>query len=396
MNGTTIRKLEGQELLDTFFTLANYSFSPSPPLPDPQEWGAWLKDRSGVRYWAVFEDGQPGAGVVYSNFPQNVRGKLLPMGGVWGVASAPEARRKGYVRQAMARSFAAMREEGMPVSCLYPFRESFYQRLGYTSWVYPRNAVFDIANLAPLFKMQFKGRVERCLLPDASEVYLAYLDAMRARVHGMALEEDTHRAKDKNKWCLQVKEDGKVTGIMLYHNREDNEKHQMVFQADRFYYTTLSARYQMLEWIARHMDQIAQVRIHLAPFETPETWLPDLEMKIETDGRAPMGRVIDVAGLAGLPAGPGRLTVRIEDPFCPWNEGLWTLDGAGGSLAVEHAGVNASPDAVLAIQGLSAWVYGAVELEGLDLRGWGQVQPAAQEQLRAILPPVQPYIHEFF
>ena len=37
----------------------------------------------------------------------------------------------------MEKSFEYMREDGQPVSGLYPFRESFYQRLGYAGWVRP-------------------------------------------------------------------------------------------------------------------------------------------------------------------------------------------------------------------------------------------------------------------
>ena len=42
---------------------------------------------------------------------QNVRGKLFDANGVWGVATAPAARRNGYCRQAMAALLAAGRAE---------------------------------------------------------------------------------------------------------------------------------------------------------------------------------------------------------------------------------------------------------------------------------------------
>jgi len=398
MTEVTIRKLEGQEKLEAMYDLAVYAFSPTPPMPDKTEWFEKRKDRVLDRWWTVFEDGRPAAGVGYDNMPQNVRGSILPMGAVWGVSASPETRRKGYVRQCMTAALTAMRDEGMPVSCLYPFRESFYQRMGYTSWTYPHTAVFKLPALAPLFKMDFPGKVERLPLSEASDLYMDYLYEMRGRVHGMGFnEEDTRRARSDDQWILIVRENEQVTGLMLYKIENAGEdRWNKVFQGNRFYYKTPSARYQMLEWVARHTDQVSEARIHLAPFEYPETWLADMEVKLESDGRAPMGRVVDIAGLDGLLSkADGHFTAQISDPCCPWNEGIWRFESSGGCLNIERSS-SPKADCMLTIQGLSAWVYGSLDPDSYWLLGWGKIPPETRDQMRTMLPLALPYLHEFF
>lgn len=68
---------------------------------------------------------------------QQVRGKIFNMGGIWGVATRPEARRQGYCRRVLTELLTAVRDSGAVFTTLYPFRESFYERLGYTTFPCP-------------------------------------------------------------------------------------------------------------------------------------------------------------------------------------------------------------------------------------------------------------------
>ena len=106
-----------------------------------------------------------------------------------------------------------------------------------------------------------------------------------------------------------------------------------------------------------------------------------------------MGRVLDVAGIGGMHTGPGRFSARILDPLCPWNEGVWQFETAGGELHVSPGG-RAGCD--LTIQGLSALVYGTHDPNDLPLRGWGNPTAELQAELRALFPPRVPYVHEVF
>jgi predicted acetyltransferase len=106
-----------------------------------------------------------------------------------------------------------------------------------------------------------------------------------------------------------------------------------------------------------------------------------------------MGRVVDVAQIGGMRTGPGRLTMRVSDPLCPWNEGAWRLETVDGRLQVQSS---RAADCALRIQGLSALVYGTHDPGDFAVRGWGDPSSEMLTVLRTMFPRRLPYLHEVF
>lgn len=397
MTTTTIRRLQGQEMLDVCFDLNMYAFHASPPIPDRAEWEGVVSKRQGVTYHALFEDNLAAAGAASTAMTQNVRGALYPAGGVWGVATRPGARRSGYCRRVMASLLAAESSSGKVFSNLYPFRESFYQRLGYVTFPLPVTARFTPSALAPLLKRDWGGQVELKLIGEAFDTYRAWLAQMRLWVHGMAFFDvgDKHVADRNRLWVALAKFNDEIEGLMLY-NLQGEDVGKFLFSAQRFYYKTSRARTLLLDWIARHIDQADRAEICLAPDEHPETWLEDLQVKVESQVRAPMGRVLNVARIGGMETGEGSFVARISDPLCPFNEGVWQFCTQDGRLQVAQTSGEVSPDCSLTIQGLTALVFGTHDPQDFPLRGWGDPDPKLQATLRWMFPPRLPYLHENF
>jgi hypothetical protein len=149
----------------------------------------------------------------------------------------------------------------------------------------------------------------------------------------------------------------------------------------------------MLNWIARHIDQTDRVEIHLPPDEYPETWLSDLEVKVESAIRPGMNRVLDIEKIGGMSAGDGEFSARVIDPICPWNEGAWHFEGRGGILAVSKA---PQADCDLTIQGLSALIAGTRVHQDLPLRSWGDPDSKTQAAMREMFLGMIPFMHENF
>jgi predicted acetyltransferase len=394
MPDITIRRLEGEEKLEVMHCLNAYSLHASPPLRNKEEWKEFIRPRLGVTYMAVFEDGVPASGAASTAMIQNVRGKLFDAHGVWGVATAPAARRKGYCRGAMAALLAAGRNDGQVFSTLYPFRESFYERLGYVTFPLPRIARFAPSAVTPLLARDLGGRVALALIGDGFDAYRDYLARMRLRTHGMGffIHGDRAAAQRNRFWLAQAMVGGQPVGLMLYEIKGE-EVGRFLFQAARFCYDSAQGRYLLLQWIARHVDQADRVELWLAPAEQPETWLADMQVKTETDIRAPMGRVLDVAKIGGMQVGPGRFAARLSDPICPWNVGVWQLESADSELRVTEG---KDPGCDLTIQGLTALAYGTHDPGDFAIRGWGNPSPAIQASMRAMFPPMAPHLHERF
>ena len=291
MADITIRKLEGDEKLQVMYGLNAYAFFATPPLMNEQDWKEYVKLREGVTYLALFEDAKPVSGAAGTTMIQHVRGRLFDANGLWAVATAPGARRNGYCRSVIAQLLCALRDDGQVFSNLYPFRESFYERLGYVTFPLPRIAKLAPSALLPLMDQDLGGQVELMLIGDGFDIYRDYLSRLRQRTHGMAMFVigDRAAAQRNRSWMALAKVQDELVGLMLYQIKGDQETHQFLFSAARFYYETSLGRYLLLQWIARHTDQASQAEIYLAPFEQPETWLSNRQVKTESQIRAPMG-----------------------------------------------------------------------------------------------------------
>lgn len=394
MAKTTIRQLtDHQEILEAFNLLSSYAFRPSPPVISTEDNLKTIEERKNVVYFALYEDGQSVSTVAATPMAQNVRGKLFPMSGIFDVITHPAARRKGYSRQTMQAILKAEREAGKIVTCLYPFRESFYERMGYVSFPQPMVLKFNTADLAPLLKKDLPGKVEFGLATENFEAYLDYMHACRERTHGLGMfDHPTPPPPGRDSWIAQAKVDGQTVGVMVYRITGEQVT-KFRFFAPRFYTHKVEGRYLLLNWIARHIDQASHAEIWLPAYETPNLWFPDMNAEFERAWIPGMGRVLDIEQINGLQTGPGGFSARVSDPLCPWNEGIWQFETVDGFLQVSPA---AKADCDLSIQGLSALVYGTHAPEVFTIRGWGEVPEQIQGHMRTLFPAKEPHLHEMF
>lgn len=392
MTDITIREIKGAALIDIAQRLHAYSLMDSPPLEsreDLQDFYDNIKvDDFGISL-TLYEDEHPVSTATASDMFQTVRGKLFPIGGVWGVATHPAARRKGYVRQVMTQLFAAMKERGHGLTMLYAFRESFYQRMGYVAFPQPKKAMFNPQALIPLLKIEKPGNVELCLVGDGIDVYRDYLLATQARTHGMILSDEyvyPWIAKMNNNWLALARVNGQVVGMMTYTLKE------RVMAIYHFYPSNSAGKYLLLDWIARHTDQMERAEITLQPDTRPGTWFADMKVKTESL-EPPLGRVLNVAEIGGMQTGAGRFTAKIDDSFCDWNNGIYAFETVDSVLTVQPA---SNADCDLSINGLSALVYGTHDPQDFSLRGWGNPDADTQAVMQQMFPLMWPYAHTRF
>lgn len=393
-----IRLVEGEELLTTSYRLGSYAFDASPQPPDQfEDMRGGLASRAERRTHVVFDDGA--AAVTASVIPmtQELRGRLVPMGGVAGVATDPQARRQGHARALLAHVLADMRAQGQVVSTLYPFRPSFYQRLGYVGLPKPVTARLRPRDLTGLLATKLGGTVTYHRSGDAFDEYWTFLTTMQPLVPGMALRPRGEAAAGNDRgqeWVAMARLDGKVVGALRYRISGFAE----TLIASSFFYVDAHARALLLQWLARHTDQVGEVALPLPSNATPELWHTDFEVTVEKKTtipthNAPMARVLDVPGLAGLRVGRGKASVHLADDLLPAATGVYTLFSDNGLLAVRPGG---EPTATLTPNGLAGLVYGVLDPDELALRGYGDADLATRETLRDLFPRTVPYLYENF
>jgi predicted acetyltransferase len=392
----TIRLVGGDELLTTTFPLTAYAFQASPRRPDLDRW----RDTATIttsRTHVLESGGENLATTSVWDMAQNVRGAVLPMGGVAGVATHPAARRQGCARRLLTHVLGDMRDRGQAVSALYPFRPSFYQRFGYVGIPQQRRVRLDPRDLAPLLRAEVPGTVRRLPMSEAAAEVRAFLERTLPGAHGMALRAagpDHARLGNLEEWvALATAPDGEVTGILVYEIKEyGGELH-----ARWFLHRDASARTQLLGWVARHADQVATASLPLRPDEQPDTWLTDADLTVDARmaplaSPAPMVRILSVPALAGLPVGSttATVTVQVTDELIG---GTYTFASHAGTLEITDGG---TADTELTGHGLAALVYGILDPTDLPWRGFGTTSVTATAKLRALFPRTTPYLFEAF
>lgn len=391
-----IREVGGEEFIETGRAVAEYAFGKSPVEPDLEAARKSRPYHAHSRNLVAFVDDAVQASLTSHEMSQNVRGTIVPMGGIGAVASMPSGRRRGIVRQMFERVLAVHREMDMPVSTLYPFRDSFYERMGYVSLPSTRFLTVKPEALAPLVRHEKPGSCEQVTISDGFDEWRSFLERYQAEHHGFALRHITgaRRLKDDNKWWVALaRHEGEVVGAMTFQITGYGEK----LVASTFYAANSIGRYQLLDWVGRHTDQVKEAVIELEPDAYPELWFRDLGATVRTDNElawpGPMARVVDVEKLTGIGAGEGSVTLDIQDALCPWNNGRFTFRAESEKLIVEPGGEDATN---ITIQGLSALVFMGSDPAEFPFRGWGEPSEAAQVALRRLFSPVIPHLHEKF
>jgi predicted N-acetyltransferase YhbS len=393
-----IRQIGADERVALSLPIQLYAFQPSPVTDS--ELG---KLRATQRYYeghvtlVAEEDGVALADVSAVPMRQNVRGSVFAMAGVAGVATLPLARRKGYARALLTELLGQMRDAGHVVSALYPFRPTFYQRFGYVGLPRTRTATFAPADLAALLGVELDGEITCERIGAGYDAYREFTLRLLTVRHGFAVFPDFRAVQIRDaddRWLVTARMHGEVVGAATY--RITGHGGDLV--ADDLLTTGPFGRALLLQFFARHVDQVARVVVTVAAEETPELWATDMAAVIEArtsfpDSPAPMARVLSVDGLAGTAVGPGLVAVDVvDDPFIA---GRYVLDGRAGQLVVDRDRT-IKPAATLTVPGLSGVIYGVLDPEDVVVRGFGSVPPEAATQLRALFPRRSPYLFAAF
>ncbi|WP_122982494.1 GNAT family N-acetyltransferase [Actinoplanes teichomyceticus] len=390
-----IRQITAEERPATMFPLQAYAFMPSP-------WPAELteKHRQRMRYFTTTtcliaeEGGETLAGVAALPMRQNVRGLVHDMAGVAAVSSHPSARRRGLVRELLTRLLRQTRDQGCAVSALYPFRPSFYARFGFVGIPRVRVARFAPEGLSELVRRDLPGSVQRLPMRDAFPAYEDLLRRLQAERHGFATFDEVRSAEFREDplWVALARAGDEVVGAVRYRIDE----HGGDLLGSNLFSTGPLGRALLLQFFARHVDQVARIELHLGADELPELWGTDLS--VTTTGtvdyprrNAPMARVLDVPALAGSRVGSGSITVEIADDTLIG--GVWRLGADDGQLTVAPGG---TPSATLTAAGFSALAYGVLDPVEVFTRGLADLDADAMTRLGALFPRRTPYMFADF
>ncbi|MFW9799560.1 MAG: enhanced intracellular survival protein Eis [Candidatus Thorarchaeota archaeon] len=350
----------------------------------PPDYMEMSKERFPLNYdehFLIEDNGRLVATTRLVNLEQNIRNVWKKMGGVSMVATAPEDRRRGNIRRLMMHMNAYMRDEGYATSVLYPFKDTFYAAFGYVNCPPMLRVVANPKHLKR-WTLPPNYSVERMSFKDALEHYKAIQTKLGETTHGATRRSsrrwDELSVSMKTQVAVVFGPDGNLEGLMIHRHKGygdfygDYDIGKMTVR--EWYWTNQDARSALLNYVYLHADQILKVEIPVNPFSDDYyQWIEGRNVMELKTGLCFMARCIDVQrALESLPAQEsGEATFQVEDPMCDWNNQTYHLEAKNGRLAVKSLG-ESKADTVLAIEGVSALVYGTMTLEELVPFGWVQ------------------------
>ncbi|MCL2003251.1 MAG: GNAT family N-acetyltransferase [Oscillospiraceae bacterium] len=351
--------------------------------------------------WAAF-DGRGKMCSVAGVLDYSVRfdGHTVPMGGVAGIATPAEERRKGYVRGLFEVILPAMREEGKVFSFLYPFSFEFYRKFGY-ELCYTPNRVTAPMDLFCEYRMP--ERAEQ-VFPggDMAELLTVY--------EAFTLDKNLPLVRDIASMRARAEHDPYITKHYAYLNRDENgapDAYMLCSAEDGDGGDILKIR-EMAWTTPEGMRAMLGLIGALAPeFETLKWDAPGgvclpalIGDAFEVSAARPaygMNRILHVPRALALlkaPAQPGRVTLAVTDDALPANTGVYAVEWENGAVtSVKPSG--AAADLETDVQTLAQLVTGFLTPAEALLKRGVTVNGSAKA-LEALFPHKDLYIAEYF
>lgn len=343
----------------------------------------------------------------YHDFRARIRGAYHRLGGVTLVATPPEHRRQGYVRELLGRTLEEFRTEGIHHSALWPFERSFYRRLGWeTGSRYLRIE-------APPRQLRSAGADrDGEFRPTSAEEWERLVPVHGAHGAGRGLHLDRTEAW----WRRRVfegwgddpyvyrweDEDGETRAYLTYVIEDGDGEDGRVLSVREASWADPLARRQLWRFLGDHDSQVERVKF-VAPFD-PE--LPLIEavedpssVTVEVEA-GHMVRLTDVAaGLSALAYPDGasdELGVAVRDPLVDANDRTFVLSVEDGHADCVPPGGETDPDVSLGVGHLSQLAVGYRDASAMAAAGHLDAPPEPVGRLDALFPAGPVWLREGF
>ncbi|PHA68887.1 GNAT family N-acetyltransferase [Bacillus toyonensis] len=317
--------------------------------------------------------------------------ETFKMGGVAGVATYPEYRRSGYVKELLQHSLQTMKKDGYTVSMLHPFSVSFYRKYGWE--LCADLLVCHMTKSDLVMKKQVNGTVKRFNKENHPEEVEKLYETFAERVSGMLVRE-------KN-WWLQVVYDD--LELAIYYDENKTAAGYMLYKIENYKMTVEEfvplhneARNGLWNFICQHDSMIKELEMTVSENEPLLYTLQEPRVKTEVKPYF-MGRIVDVEQFLkqyefNWNDVQQEVILHITDSFAPWNNVVVRLANHELTIVEEATEKGIKLD----INALSTIMFGykrPLELNELELISGSE---EAMRSFENLVPVRKPFIYDFF
>ncbi|WLR43651.1 GNAT family N-acetyltransferase [Bacillus carboniphilus] len=342
-----------------------------------------------------FEGDQLIAKLHMINFEVFFKGEKWKMGGVAGVATWPEQRRKKKVKQLIQESLCMLKERNIPISFLHPFQVSFYRRFGWELFSEFQMIEIPVQDLH-LITHHDVGSIKRVTIEHLEEIKRVY-EQYASTFNGMLVRNDDWW-KDSVISDLNMvgyfNKQGELLGYILY--KIENKE----LQVEEFVSLTSDAKIGIWNFVCQHDSMVTKVKLRMNPHDHFPFMIANPKVKTEVEPYF-MGRIVDVASFFSqytFHTLDEPFFIHIKDPFAKWNEGTLAIkDGVNTFYPLkENQSCFPKRGITIEIGPLTALLLGYKTAKQLHEIGMITGDKKAVDSLDKLIPRNCSFFYDFF
>lgn len=332
--------------------------------------GPAIPENDKVHHWAAFhaENQEMMSTFTISDYQIQFDGNSCKMGGIGGVATLPQYRRKGGIRGCFEAALPDMYASGYDFSYLYPFSTSYYRKFGYECCVQKYHVTVHLGLLnPPAVGGTFRLAEARNPMPDA---ILSIDNTWESTFNMMVL----HQAEDYG-WIQKVNPAVKQEFTYVYFSADGTPKSYTTFQkadqsdgrnliCSRFCFVDKEGFAGLMRLFKSLSSDHMFVKFTVPAIPAMQYLMPEWSMGAAQWSVVPAGMVRIINAKSTLEKaryiGSGSIAVKIQDKQIKENNHTYAIVFSEGR-AVSVTPTLEEPDAVVSISTFSALLAGVCD-----------------------------------
>ncbi|MRH41914.1 GNAT family N-acetyltransferase [Aquibacillus halophilus] len=322
--------------------------------------------------------------------------KVIPFGGIAGVATWPEHRRKGHVQRLMRMALMEMKKHPLPLSMLHPFSVGFYRNYGWELTQHIHKYFFKPTDLRV---KRVNGHTQRVLYSEQKDT-LQFLYEQHAITYCLMLK--------REQWWWEKRVISKDDQIVIYFDSSNIPQGYLIskivdkrLKVEEFIYQNGEACYGLLQWIRNHDSMLNEVEMVIQPQDQISFYFDNPKITMKKDAYF-MTRIVDFQSFVKeypFFKSVDQLFLRIDliDDLAEWNNGSWLLKIENNVVSNVELNLAFRSDFTITtdIQTLTALLFGSEPIDRLISFDLLKVEGNIN-LLKKIIQPMQPALLDFF
>ena len=323
------------------------------------------------RYVAVDDNGNITSAVrlvpYYASFDKNT----VKVTGISGVASLPQYRSKGAIRECFSKAFSEMYENGCAFSYLYPFSSAYYRKFGYglaCDWIN-----YEIKTHRML-SCNTKGSYE--LISDDISGLKEVYEEMYKNFSMLAKRSDAEWAHYENKdyvkdnsYTYLYRDENGVPKSFFTYKREDVGCESIMDMGSNVYFYDKEGFAGILDFAVKLKGNFHILKMLVPDDARIDTMIAEhdrtaITKSIQNHG---MARCINIEKVLQNAAfrGSGKAVIKINDDMIPQNSGVWAIEFKDGVLSSINK-TEEKPQAEMSIDIFSSMILGKFDFNDAE------------------------------